>query len=440
MTNRSYQSWAGYPVVEHEARKMNWQTDSLPLEGSDGKSFLPYGNGRSYGDVCLNDGGIVVDCRGLNHFIEFDSENGILRCEAGVTLQEILHFTVPKGWFLSVTPGTQFVTVGGAIANDVHGKNHHKAGTFGQHVNCFELLRSDGSRRLCSAEENAEWYQATIGGLGLTGVITWAEIRLRPVKSALIDQEVIRYSNLAEFFEIAKASDQDYEHTVAWIDCLAQGDQLGRGLFIRGNYSDTVQNRAVRQPKLNLTVPLEPPFTLINSMTLKMFNTVYYNKQRKDQIKSQVHYKPFFYPLDAIYQWNRIYGSKGFFQYQCALPVEHMEDAMGEILQRISKAGLGSFLTVLKLFGDKPSPGLLSFPMPGATLALDFPNYGQKTLDLLNQLDEVTRSVGGRVNPSKDARMSSEDFQHHFTNWRKMEDYIDPRISSSFWRRVTAES
>ena len=417
-----------------------WRSDPLPIDMQAKKTFLPFGNGRSYGDVCLNEGGYLLDCRQLHRFISFDPKTGLVRCEAGVLLSEILELTVAKGWFLPVTPGTQFVTVGGAIANDVHGKNHHRAGTFGQHVRCFELLRSDGARMLCSPQENDAFYKATIGGLGLTGVITWAEIQLHPITNAFIEHEVIRYRNLDEFFVLARESDQEFEHTVAWIDCLAKGDELGRGLFIRGNYAKAFEGKTAPPSKLRLTFPVDPPFALINGLTLKVFNALYYHKQWSNRVRGLVHYQPFFYPLDAIRSWNRIYGHKGFFQYQCAVPTSQMEDAIREILKRIGKAGVGSFLAVLKLFGNKPSPGLLSFPLPGATLALDFPNNGTSTLKLLDELDEVTRSVGGRINPSKDARMRPADFTQAYPNWLTMEKYIDPNFSSSFWRRVTDRS
>jgi len=440
MTNRRYQSWGRYPKVEQEAKKVYWRNDPLPVDTVDEGGFLPFGNGRSYGDVCLNEGGILLDCRQLNRFIQFDPDTGILRCEAGVLLSEILQLVVPKGWFLPVTPGTSYVTVGGAIANDVHGKNHHKAGTFGRHVYCFELLRSDGTRRICSPDDNLGFYQATIGGLGLTGVITWAEIQLHRINNPYIDQEIIRYRNLSEFFALTRESDQDYEHTIAWIDCLAKGRQLGRGLFIRGNYAEHVGGKPTNPSATRLTFPIDPPFPLVNSLTLKLFNELYYRKQWSDRVQGTVHYQPFFYPLDAIYAWNRVYGSKGFFQYQCAVPTEQMEGAIRGILERIGKAGIGSFLATIKLFGDKPSPGLLSFPIPGATLALDFPNNGEKTLRLLDQLDGVTRDASGHLYPAKDARMQPEDFQNGYRQWKIMESYMDPHISSSFWRRVTAQS
>ena len=439
MAYERYQSWGRYPKIAQEARRLYWRDESLPMDACEDKTILPFGNGRSYGDVCLNEAGILLDCRPMGRFIKFDTETGIMRCEAGVLLSEILRMTVPGGWFLPVTPGTQFVTVGGAIANDVHGKNHHKAGTFGRHVRCFELLRSNGARIICSKDENADFFSATIGGLGLTGVITWAEIQLHHINNPYIDQEIIRYRNLDEFFELARESDETYEHTVAWVDCLATGEQLGRGLFIRGNYAEHIKGMQPNRSTMRLTFPVDPPFALINGLTLKVFNNVYYHKQWSKRRKSQVYYEPFFYPLDAIRGWNRVYGSKGFFQYQCAVPTEQMKNAISEILERIGKAGIGSFLAVLKLFGDTPSPGLLSFPMPGATLALDFPNSGAKTLRLLDELDAVIREVGGRIYPAKDARMRPEDFQAGYQNWKTMETYIDPHISSSFWRRVTAQ-
>jgi FAD/FMN-containing dehydrogenase len=293
---------------------------------------------------------------------------------------------------------------------------------------------------LCTPHENTDYFRATIGGLGLTGVITWAEIQLKPIRNPYIDQEVIRYRNLDAFFGLAQESDQSHEYTVAWIDCLAKGNQLGRGLFIRGNHTETIHSRPPKAPSRRLTFPFDPPFALINSWTLKAFNTLYYRKQWSDRVHRPVHYEPFFYPLDAVYGWNRVYGSKGFFQYQCAVPTDAAHEAIRGILERIARAGTGSFLAVLKLFGDKPSPGLLSFPMPGATLALDFPNQGQKTLRLLDELDEVTRSVGGRLNPSKDARMYREDFQQNYPGWTDMAAYVDPNISSCFWQRVTAQS
>ncbi len=439
MAETSYQSWGGNPKVEQKAVKQYWRDDPLPLGAMGNRSFLPFGNGRSYGDVCLNDGGVVLDCRELDRFIRFDNVTGILRCEAGILLSEIHRLLVPMGWFLPVTPGTQFVTLGGAIANDVHGKNHHRAGTFGCHVLCFELLRSDGERLLCSPVGNPDYFNMTIGGLGLTGVITWAEIQLKRIKTPFIEQEIIRHRHLDEFFTLAKESDQTHEYTAAWIDCLAKGNKLGRGLLIRGNHAESIRGNPPKKPSKGIALPFSPPFSLINGWTLRLFNGLYKRKQLSAHTTSRVHFEPFLYPLDTVYSWNRIYGPRGFFQYQCAVPASSMEDGIKEILECIANAGAGSSLSVLKVFGDKPSPGILSFPMPGATLALDIPNRGEGTLRLLEQLDEITRDAGGRVNPSKDARMSARNFQRYFPDWIGLESLRDQRISSSFWRRVTMQ-
>jgi FAD/FMN-containing dehydrogenase len=398
--------------------------------------MLPFGNGRSYGDSCLNEGGTLLLGRGLNRFIDFDPATGTLRCEAGVLLADILRFAVPQGWFLPVTPGTQYVTVGGAIANDVHGKNHHKAGTFGQHVRWFELVRSDGARLGCSRDENATLFRATIGGLGLTGVIVAAELKLKRIASPFIALETVRFADLDEFFEISEASDQDYEYTVAWIDCLSHGRALGRGIYMRGNHATSLCSQQPKISQRQLTFPLNPPFSLVNGVTLRAFNELYYHRQRQKSQHRVIHYQPFFYPLDRILAWNRMYGRKGLLQYQCAVPTRHARDAMRAILERIARSGTGSFLTVLKLFGEAASPGLLSFPLRGATLALDFPNRGKPTFELLSALDKVVAAAGGRVYPAKDARMSGESFREYFPSWHEFRNHMDANFSSSFWRRV----
>ncbi|HEY4034641.1 MAG TPA: FAD-binding oxidoreductase [Ktedonobacteraceae bacterium] len=435
--NKSPQSWGRYPQVEASRVIPVFWRDELPNLAELELPVLPHGYGRSYGDSCLNESGILLDMSHLTRFLSFDVDKGLLRCEAGVTLADILELIVPHGWFLTVTPGTKFASVGGAIANDVHGKNHHRAGAFGCHVTCFELLRSDGQRLICSPEENADLFRATIGGLGLTGVILWAEIRLRPIRSPLIDMERIRFASLREFIDIAAASEQDFEYTVAWVDCLASGKQLGRGFFTRGNHAEQ-KNSDIIKKKKPLVIPLDFPSWILNMWTIKAFNTTNYSLQRKNSVQKTVLYDPFFYPLDAIHKWNRMYGKRGFFQYQCIVPYDDGYDAMKELLERISRSGQGSFLSVLKTFGDRSSPGMLSFPRPGLELALDFANQGNKTLELLEDLDEVVRQSGGVVYPAKDARMSPESFQTYFPHWREFTQYIDSKFSSSFWRRVTA--
>jgi FAD/FMN-containing dehydrogenase len=430
-----YESWGRFPKASHDIVRMNWRDTALPAES--GKSLLPFGNGRSYGDSCLNDQGILVDARGLDRFMAFDALGGILRCEAGVLLSEILELVVPHGWFLPVTPGTQFVTIAGAVANDVHGKNHHRAGTFGRHVIGFELLRSDGTRLRSSSTENPDWFRATVGGLGLTGLITWVELQLKAIPGPMIEQEIIRYARIEEFFRLSRESDATHEYTVAWIDCAATGASLGRGLFIRGNDAAGGKGLPANAGGTRLSVPFDPPFALVNGPSLRVFNALYYRKQLHECVRSTVHYPTFFYPLDAIGAWNRIYGSNGLLQYQCVIPHRHAEAAIREILGQIASAGTGSFLAVLKVFGDLPSPGLLSFPRPGATLALDFPNQGQRTFDLLDRLDAITIAAEGALYPAKDARMSPDTFRRSFPSWQQLEPFIDPRFSSSFWRRVS---
>jgi len=397
--------------------------------------MLPFGNGRSYGDSCLNDGGVLLDARGLDRLIAFDAERGVLRCEAGVLLSEILDFVVPRGWFLPVSPGTKFVTVGGAIANDVHGKNHHCAGSFGCHVREFELARSDGSRRRCSRSENADWFRATIGGLGLTGVILWAELALQRVSAATMEIETIRFPDLGEFFRLSGESDARYNYTVAWVDCASRGSSLGRGIFTRGNHSSHGAI-PVRARGSVPGIPVELPGALINGAVVRAFNACYYHLPRARF--SRVHYDAFFYPLDRIRNWNRIYGPRGFFQYQCVVGSSGGRDAVAELLSLVARARGGSFLAVLKVFGQIESPGLLSFPRPGITLALDFPNRGAQTLRLLDRLDETVRASGGAVYPAKDARMSAESFRSYFPRWRSFCEYLDSRFSSSFWRRVAS--
>lgn len=426
-------SWGGYPNVEQQAVTLHDRQQPLP-QGS----LLPFGNGRSYGDSCLNARGVVVSTAALDKFIAYDVDTGRLCCEAGVTLRQIIDVALPRGWFLPVTPGTKFVTVGGAIANDVHGKNHHVEGTFGCHVQRFELLRTDGSRLICSATENAGHFHATIGGLGLTGVILWAELQLKRVFNNALDVETIKYAHLRDFFALSAESDRDYEYTVAWLDCLAKGAHLGRGHFMRGNHAPSgVANVAHRAGRLS--VPLTPPMSLINQWTLQAFNQLYYHRQQVPRKQARVHYDPFFYPLDGIGQWNRIYGREGFLQFQCAIPQHNSESCIAELLQRVGHARFGSFLVVLKMFGAKSSPGLMSFPMHGATLALDFPFVEGKTLPLFAQLDEIVMQAGGRLYPAKDAAMSRMTFQRGYPQWRQLEMVRDPNINSDFWRRVTGE-
>ena len=396
-----------------------------------GPPGLAYGNGRSYGDVCLNPNGRLWRTRGLDRFIAFDPATGVVHCEAGVLLSELTAVTLPQGWFLAVTPGTQFVTVGGAIANDVHGKNHHLTGTFGRHVRRFCLARTDGSLLDCSPAENAGLYAATIGGLGLTGVIVDAELQLRRVPGPWVDVETLAFENLDAFFTLSEQSQTEY--TVAWIDCAARGSALGRGIFLRGTHAADQRPAAPKAPR---RVPFTPPISLINGLSLRAFNFTYYRLNAARQGRSQQHYLPYFYPLDHVLEWNRIYGPRGFYQYQSVVPPAHARDATRAMLEAIGSSGTGSFLAVLKVFGDVPSPGLLSFPMPGTTLALDFPNLGARTQALFTRLDAIVREAGGRIYAAKDARQPRDLFTQGYARLDEFRSYRDPGIDSAMARRL----
>lgn len=432
---KPYISWGRFPYQEQTGTDIHWMSDGLPLDGE----FLPQGNGRSYGDSCMNQGGMVLSTRFLRRFMNFDPETGIIRCESGTLLADILAVVEPQGWFLPVTPGTKFASVGGAIANDVHGKNHHVAGTFGCHINRFELLRSDGDRLICSSTQNSDWFRATIGGLGLTGLITWVEMQLKKVGSSAINTESIRYSTLSDFFQLSEESEHDFEYTVAWLDCLASGAQLGRGHFIRGNHGRVTQPKP-QPPSRQFRVPFAPPLSLVNNFSVRGFNSLYYHSHLQQRQWSTQHYEPFFYPLDGIQDWNLMYGPKGFLQFQCVVPPQSSHDAIKEMLERIAAAGSGSFLVVLKMFGNVPSPGMLSFPRPGATLALDFPYQGNKTIQLFDALEEIVVQAEGAIYPAKDAHMGAANFMKFYPQVEEFLKFKDPRISSSFWRRVMGKT
>ncbi|WP_210331232.1 FAD-binding oxidoreductase [Methylocystis sp. H62] len=411
--------------------------DELPalLDGSASTSCLAIGLRRSYGDSCLNSGGAVINMGGLDRLIAFDETTGMLRAESGASLSQILAFAVPRGWFLPTTPGSRFVTLGGAIANDVHGKNHHQAGSFGCHVSCFGLLRSDGSSHVVTKDNQPRLFAATIGGIGLTGVIEWAEIQLQRIGSAYLDVEIIPYVGLDEFWTIAEESVGKFEHTVSWIDCSSRGANFGRGIFSRANWrEDEVFTPHDDQAWKN--VPFDAPAFLLNRFSVAAFNELYFRASKAKTGIARQHYAPFFYPLDAFLNWNRLYGRRGMFQYQCVIPADEARVAITSLLDGIARSGQASFLSVLKTFGERASPGLLSFPRPGVTLAIDFPNRGVDTLNLLSRLDVIVSEAGGALYPAKDGRLSPEMFRRSFPRWREFLEHKDPIMNSDFWRRV----
>jgi len=427
-------SWGRYPRVEHRhVYKPAWNDQVLGiLQAAEPDSLLPFGLGRSYGDSCLNAGRDLLDCQRLNRILAFDESTGMVRCESGVSLSDILRVFVPKGWFLPVTPGTSFVTIGGAIANDVHGKNHHCAGTFGAHVQQIALYRSDKGSMFCSPRENSEMLHATIGGLGLTGVIAWADIQLKRVDGPWIDSESIPFHSLKAFLDLSLESNAGFEYTVAWLDCFA-GSNL-RGVFFRGNHAANYKKDF--RPKGGPILPFELPSWVLNPLSVRAFNAAYYAVHVAKKRRAILPYQPFFYPLDSIRQWNLLYGREGFLQYQCVIPENNLA-AFEELLDRAARSGMASFFVVLKQFGSAPPAGMLSFPRPGLTITLDFPKRGERTLALLRSLDDIVQKSRGALYPAKDARMSPVLFETSFPNWRGFLPYKDPKMSSSLWRRVT---
>lgn len=377
--------------------------------------------------------------------LHFDPSTGVLHCEAGVSIGELVETFVVRGWFPPVVPGTQFVTVGGAIGCNIHGKNHTHAGCFGDHVRRIELLCADGQIVNCGPDHRSDLFWATVGGMGLTGIILSAEIELYPVESAFIDMETIRFDNLDEFFSIS-AESKDFYHSVSWIDCVSSGSQMGRGVFMRGEHAPSGAGDAVSTGLFDgLSHMVHNLFDgrvlrsdhLLNKATIRFFNEAYFRSHRRGVHKSTVALEPFFFPLDAVPHWNHIYGERGFLQYQVVVPEKR---ALKELLELISDAGMASFLAVIKEFGDVDHGGL-SFPRSGTTLALDFPNYGPPLFDLLDRLDEIVVDVGGRVYLGKDARLSPQNFRRMYPQWerwKQVRDQWDPEgvFQSDLSRRL----
>jgi FAD/FMN-containing dehydrogenase len=430
-----FESWGRYPKYNSRLIQLHWQTDFPALLAGSHEHVLPVGMGRSYGDVCLLKDGILLQTTGMNRLLDFDPQTGVITAESGVTLAQILEFAVPRGFFLPVSPGTKYVTLGGAIANDIHGKNHEAAGSFGNHVPCFELVRSDGKRLLCSPRDNPEWFHATIGGMGLTGLISWAQLRLKPIVSRGIDYEGIQFHGIDEFLDL-KQRYKDVEYTVSWLDCVSTGRNFARGIFMLGEHS-RVPAELKRSSEPRLRFPADAPAFALNRTSVSAFNTVYFHKQRKPHVRLLQDYEPFFYPLDSVLHWNRMYGRNGLVQFQYVIPWDGAKEGTIAILREIANSGLASFLAVLKTFGDIPSLGMMSFPLPGIMFALDFPIKAGLTFPLLERLGDMTLDYGGRLYPAKDAAMTPHQFQSFYPDWERFARFRDPMITSSFWERVT---
>jgi len=433
-----WRSFGGYPrVVDQRVVPVWWRDDPLPKVAAP-VTLLPRGRGLSYGDVCLNEGGTLLWTGPLDRFIAFDPEAGVVRCEAGVTIAQLATALLPRGWFLPVSPGTALVSLGGAVANDVHGKNQHRRGCFGRYVRALELARSDGSRSECTPTRNAELFRATIGGMGLTGLITAVELQLLAVCGPTLELESQRLTGLADLFAHG-AETQRHEYAVAWIDASAPLRHLGRGVLYRAEHSRepaALAPRAGEFGRARARVPCLLPSGLARRSTLSLLNRAYGWRAGRSRPPRLVSMRSFLFPLDSIGDWNRVYGRRGVLQYQCVVPLADAQLASRELLLRIGRSGTTSFLTVAKLFGTLDSPGLMSFPRAGMTWSFDFPLCAE-ALRLCDELDRTVAAAGGRLYPAKDARMSGAMFRAGFPEWTQFAAYIDPLFSSSFWRRVT---
>ena len=407
--------WGRYPVVEVDLYAPKTTRDLQRfIKESNLIGVTPRGLGRSYGDSSL--GNTVVSTRYLDHILAFDEATGIAHCSGGVTLADLLNIFASQGWFLPVTPGTRFVTIGGAIASDVHGKNHHSEGCFCDHIESIQLLLSDVRIVTCSRTEYSDLFHATCGGMGLTGIILSASLKLKPIKSTVINQTTIKAKNIEEVLELFE-TEADKTYSVAWIDCIAKGSALGRSLLMLGEHAqdggDLIQNKS------SISLPFDMPSQLLNRLTVQAFNTFYYNRIRKSTVQNKVHYVPFSYPLDSINDWNRLYGKNGFTQYQFVIPKAAGLEGMTKILELIASSGRGSFLAVLKAFG-KQNDNLLSFPIEGYTLALDF-KVDAGLFPLLDNLDAMVLDFGGRLYLTKDARMSEVTFKKSYPVWEQFQ-------------------
>ncbi len=416
-------NWGNYPVMESDEQRFSY-LDQLHRLVKEKEGYIPRGNGRCYGDASLAD--TTISTLRYDKILEFDTENGIFECESGLTLDRILDVIVPRGWFLPVTPGTKFITVGGAIGSDVHGKNHHVDGSFSNHIIRMDVLLADGRTLTCSRDSYPDLFEATCGGMGLTGIVTTVRFRLKKIESAYIRQKQVKAKNLDEILRLFEEY-KGYTYSMAWIDCLTKGDNFGRSILTIGEHA-TVEELSDKQrksplippKKKQITFPFNLPWWVLNSFTVKAFNFLYYGKNFKKEINNVVPYEPFFYPLDAILHWNRGYGKRGFVQYQFVLPLEAKEGLV-EILTRISDKKMGSFLVVLKVFGHQDD--MISFPFEGYTLAMDFP-VRKGLFEFLDELDEVVLRYKGRLYMSKDARMKPFMLERGYPRLQEFKDIV----------------
>ena len=428
-------NWGNFPVVEKEIKSED-SIEKIKDFVRNNNEVIARGNGRCYGDASLSEH--IFSTKRLNKFISFDRLNGVIECESGVLLSEILEVIVPQGYFLYVTPGTKFISVGGAIASDVHGKNHHAEGCFSEYLETFSLLNENSEVITCSRTQNEDKFWATIGGMGLTGIILSAKFKLKNIETAYIRQESIKAQNLDEIFKLFEES-ESWTYNVAWIDCLQTGKNIGRSILMRGEHAfkhelpKKLQQKPLRlKQKFIPKVPFYFPDFMLNKWSVRLFNYLYFNKQKRKEIKNFVDYETFFYPLDVVNDWNKIYGKKGFIQYQMVIPKAQGKEGMRKILDTIAKSGNGSFLAVLKLFGKENPLAYNAFPLEGYTLALDF-KVNSKLTKLVADLDEIVEEFGGRIYLTKDSMSKSS-----LTNY--LQNVQNPKFVSMQHKRIISNS
>ncbi len=430
-------NWGNYPVIEASKISFSSLKDVHDTLNSN-QSFIARGNGGCYGDASLNS--TIISTLKYDKIIDFDPNEGTITCQSGITFDVLLEFLIPRGWFLPVTPGTKFITLGGAVASDIHGKNHHIEGSFRNHILKIELLLASGEVVTCSNDLNQDLFMATCGGMGLSGLILTVKFKLKKIDSAHIKQTSIKAKNLDEVFALFDEY-KESTYSVAWIDCLQSGKNIGRSLLLIGEHAtakETGFDKPLYQNKggLKLGIPFNFPKMVLNKWSVRIFNFLFYHKQFGTKKKSLVDFDKFFYPLDFIQNWNKMYGNKGFVQYQFVLPMATSRSGLQKILGEISKQGMCSFLAVLKLFGE--SDGLISFPMRGYTLALDFP-IREGLFEFLDELDKIVLECGGRLYLTKDARMKREVFWNSYPNAEKFKRIIEKYNPTFKWRSVQSD-
>jgi decaprenylphospho-beta-D-ribofuranose 2-oxidase len=424
--------WAKYPIIDAQIVSPNSIEELIKVLSK--KSCIARGNGRSYGDSSISRTNTIC-MKKFNRIINFDEQTGLITAESGVLLVEIINNYLPKGWFPKVSPGSKFVTIGGMVACDVHGKNHHKDGSFGNYIEWIDLVTSNGEIKRCSKKENTELFNWSIGGMGLTGIIIQVAFYLRPVKTSWIKQKTISAKNIDDTIKIFEKT-LDSRYSVAWIDCLSSGKNLGRSIIMLGEHAEISdlkpymkKNPLVLKNKFKIRIPFNFPSFILNFTTIKIFNLFYYLLGKKNKGYKLVDYDTFFYPLDYLLDWNRIYGKKGFAQFQCVIPLENSLAGIRELLEVISRSKSNSFLTVLKRFGKQDN--FLSFPVEGYTLSLDFP-LTKNNLEFMKQLDEITIKHRGQFYLAKDSRLDKKNFKRSDTKFENYSKFRGSEIKKTF--------